>query len=502
MDDSTIPPDGGSLNGAEWGDRPLPLNYEAEQGLLAALLEDNLAYDRVADFLRPTHFADAAHGRIFEAIGTLIERSQTANAITLKAQFDQDDALAEVGGSAYLAKLQSSAVTIVNTAHYGRTIHDLYLRRELIALGEDAVSNAYDHDLDRPPEAIIEETQVGLDALLGTGDSGGLGLLEDSIEGTLEQIQGAYQAQGTGGAAGLSTGLSRLDARIGGLKRGKLYILAARPSMGKTALAENIAMHAARRGKQVAFFSLEMTVEDLIQREISRITRISSDKINNGRLSEQEMDRVIGARKALSGLSLRVDDSSGISVAGIRARARRMKRKDGLDLVIIDYLQLMSDETLWRGANRNDEISAITRGIKSGVAKDLDVPVLLLSQINRQVESRDDKRPHLADLRDSGSIEQDGDVVMFLFREIYYLAQEEPMKKPNESAEKYLGRKNHHSFMVTKALGQADIIIAKQRSGPTGTVKVLFDGPTMQFHEGGLGELAQDQDVYQPEIPL
>ncbi len=493
--DDVLPPDG--ANGEWRGDRPLPLNYEAEQGLLAALLEDNMAYDRVAAFLRPKHFADAAHGRIFEAIGKLIERSQQANAVTLKAQFDQDEALADVGGAGYLAKLQASVITVVNTADYGRTIYDLYLRRELIDTAKDALSNAYDHDLDRGAETIIEEAQAGLDTLLGAGDRGGLALLETRIEGALEQIEAAYKGQGI---AGVSTGLSTLDSKIGGLKPGKVYILAGRPSMGKTALAENIAMHAARAGKQVAFFSLEMSTEDLIQREISRITKIDSDKINNGRLNEQEMEQVIGAREVLASLPLHVDDASGISVAGMRARARRMKRRGGLDLVVIDYLQLMSDETLWRGANRNDEVSAITRGVKTSIAKDLDVPVLLLSQINRQVEGRDDKRPHLADLRDSGSIEQDGDVVMFLFREIYYLSQNEPRRKPNESSENFAGRCFLYEKQLIDMAGNAEVIIAKQRSGPTGSVTVQFDGPMMLFYDSAA--LAEDQDQHQPEIPL
>ena len=478
--------------------RPPPVNYEAEQALLGAILDDNYAYDAVVDFLSPTHFADAVHGRIFAAIGKLIERGEAASVITLKTLFDQDEALAEVGGAKYLVQLQQNTITIVNAEHYGRTIIDLFRRRESIATYADTIDEMYECDLDRPAESIIEANQGSLDAMLGTGERGGLELLGRRFEGALEQIEEAYKAQATG-ASGLSTGLSRLDRKIGGLKKAKVYVLAGRTSMGKTSLAENIAFTAARAGKRVAFFSLEMTTEDVIQREISRITGIASDKINNGWVSETEMDRVIDTRAGLQDLPLLVDDSSDVSVSAIRARARRMKRAGGLDLVIIDYLQLMSGDRMGGRVQRYEEIGQITRAVKTGIAKDLKVPVLLLSQLSRQVENRDDKRPHLPDLRESGSIEQDADVVLFLYREEYYLRQESPMRKQGETVETFEKRERNHAERSVLARGKAEIIVAKQRSGPTGTVHVQFDAPRMRFHEGEDGP-AEVEPVSQEEI--
>ncbi len=475
----------------------LPMNYEAEQALLGAILDDNSAYDAVAGVLKPEHFADAAHGRIFAAAAKLIERGETASVITLKSMFDRDEALAEVGGAKYLVRLQASTVTLVNAGEYGRTILDLFHRREAILSLHDTIEDLHEFDLDRPAETIIEETQGTLDALLGSGDSGGLEPLGDRVEGALEQIQEAYQAQGTGAAAGLSTGLKRLDRMIGGLKPGKMYVLAGSTSMGKTSCAEGIAYAAARAGKRVAFFSLEMTTEDIIQREISRITGIDSSKVNNGWLSDPEMDQVVQTRGELVALPLYIDDSSTISVSSIRARSRRLKRAGGLDLVVIDYLQLMGSDLRARGVQRYEEVGQMTRGIKTSIAKDLRVPVILISQLSRQVENRDDKHPHLSDLRESGSIEQDADVVMFLYRAIYYLKQETPQRRVGEQTDKFEAREHHHQVLVSRAIGKADIIVAKQRNGPTGNAQVEFDGPRMRFHDGD--ETASEN---QEEIPF
>ena len=462
--------------------RALPANNELEQALLATILYDNAAYDAVADFLKPEHFADVLHGRIYEAAGKVIERGERASVLSLRALFEDEEPLPGMTGPQYLVEITNAAGYPREAGNYGRDIRDLYRRREAILGFQDTIDDLHEFDLDRPAETIIEETQGALDEILSAGDRGGLALLETRVEGALAQIEEAYKAQGTG-AAGLTTGLARLDRKIGGLKPGKVYVLAGRTAMGKTACAEGISMAAARAGKRVAFFSLEMTAEDLIQREISRLTGIDSSKVNNGWLTESEMDQVIATRAALADLPIHIDDSTGVSVAGIRARARRMQRAGGLDLVVIDYLQLMGDENLGRGVQRHEVIGAITRGIKTGIAKDLGVPVILLSQLNRQVESRDDKRPHLGDLRESGSIEQDADVVLFLYRHIYYLRQETPQRRQGETSEKFEARERHHQEQVSRAIGKAEIIVAKQRNGPTGSVHVEFDGPRMRFHE-------------------
>ncbi len=463
--------------------RPLPAASEIEQALLAAILYDNGAYDAVADILKPEHFSVEFLGRIYEAAAKLIERGERASVLSLRATFEHDEPLLGVSGPQYMAALYEDGDWRVNQAgSYGRTILDRFRRREAILGFRDTIKDLHECDLDRSAETIIEETQGALDALLSAGETGGLELLETRVEGALEQIQEAYKAQGTG-AAGLSTGLTRLDRLIGGLKAGKVYVLAGATAMGKTSCAEGIAYTAARAGKRVAFFSLEMTTEDIIQREISHITGIDSTKINNGWLSEAEMDQAIGTRAEIAALPFRIDDNSTISVAGIRTRARRMMRAGGLDLVVIDYLQLMGSDQRARGMQRYEEIGQMTRGIKTGIAKDLRVPVILLSQLSRQVDSRDDHRPHLSDLRESGSIEQDADVVIFLYRAIYYLKQETPQRRVGETTEKFDAREHHHQELVSRAIGKAEIIVGKQRNGPTGSVQVEFDGPRMRFHE-------------------
>ena len=470
--------------------RPLPANGEIEQALLGILLVDNSAYDQVADTLRPEHFADALHGRIFEAIGKLIERGQTASVLSLRATFEADEPMAGVTGPQYLVQLTMAAGGTRQAGQYATTLVDLYRRREAIALLglpskgpgiENTVDDLCYIDLDRPVETIIEESQGALDAILGSGDQGGLAPIGTRVEGALQQIQDAYQAQGTG-AAGLGTGLSRLDKLIGGLKPGKVYVVAGATAMGKSSLAENVAFGAGAAGKRVAFFSLEMTAEDTIARQISRLTGIDSTKINNGWLSEAEMDQVIQTRETLSTLPLHIDDTSAITVAGIRARARRMQRKDGLDLVVVDYLQLMDAETQGHWVNRTEAVGQMTRRIK-GVAMELRVPVLLLSQLSREVDRRDDHRPRLSDLRESGTIEQDADVVMFLYREEYYLKNEKPQRRAGETDEKFEGRQRIWNERLERTRSKAEIIVAKQRNGPTGSVTVEFDGPRMKFHE-------------------
>ena len=427
--------------------RSPPSNDEAEQALLGAILANNAAYEKVSDFLRPEHFADAIHGRIYEACGKLIERGQIANAIQLKNLFEQETALADVGGAQYLAKLQGSYVTIINAADYGQTIHDLYLRRQLIALGEDVVNEAFEQDLDTPAARQIEVAEEQLYNLAEAGQTErGLTLFKHAVIESLHMTEAALQRDGS--LAGVSTGLTDLDRLLGGLHSSDLIILAGRPSMGKTALATNIAFYAANNPREerdaegnpvripevVAFFSLEMSAEQLASRILSERARLPSDKMRKGEISDEEYDRLFEASRTLHETPLFVDDTPAVSISQMRTRARRLKRQHGLSMIVVDYLQLMQPSSK-RSDNRVQEVSEITRGLKA-IAKDLNVPVLALSQLSRQVEQREDKRPQLSDLRESGSIEQDADVVMFVYRDQYYAERAEPTQRDDETDEK------------------------------------------------------------------
>src|SRR5690348_11612615 len=411
----------------ELSPRVPPHNYEAEMALLGAILANNLVFDKVNEFLRPDHFADALHGRIYEAAGKLIERGQIADALTLKSLFDQDPALIEHGGAAYLARLAGSVVTIINAEDYGRVIHDLHLRRQLIELGEEMVNVAHGQDLDLPATGQIETAEEQLFRLSETG--------------AVKMAEAAVNREGH--VTGVTTGLIDLDKKLGGLQPSDLVILAGRPSMGKTALATNIAFNAAQahmespeNGGRVAFFSLEMSAEQLAMRILAERTEISSDRIRRGEISrDDDFTRLVIAAQELQKLPMHIDDTPGLTVPALRTRARRLKRRHGLGLIVVDYLQLMRSPAGFRNENRVQEVSEITRGLKA-IAKELDVPVLALSQLSRAVEQRDDKRPQLADLRESGSIEQDADVVMFIFREQYYHERGEPKQRDDESSEK------------------------------------------------------------------
>ena len=456
--------------------RPPPSNTEAEQALLGAIFRSNLAHGRVADFLLPEHFSFAIHARIYEAIGKLIDRGQQANPVTLKNLFENDVALAEVGGARYLTQLAESAVTIINAEDYGRRIHDLHLRRQLIGLGEDIANEAYEQEIDDPAIAQIERAEERLYSLATVGDSDG-DLRPFSVawgEMTAE-AERAYQR----GAAGLPTGLTDLDRLTGGLYPGELVVLAGRPSMGKTALATNMAYRAAKarlddadRGAIVGFFSLEMTQTQVAARVAGEIAGVSSDRVRRGSLSAVDFERLVGAGSQLAcRLPLYLDQTPGISVSQVRARARRLRRRHGLGLIVIDYLQLMASG---RRENRVQEVSEISRGLKA-VAKELAVPVLALSQLSRQVEQRDDKRPHLADLRESGSIEQDADVVLFLYRDSYYAERDEPKRREGERAEHFSDRKLEWASRLADGRNAADVIVAKNRSGPIGEARLFYD---------------------------
>ncbi len=476
-----------------------PANSEAEQALLGAILINNAAWGRVAEFLLPEHFANAVHGRIYAAIGKLLERGQIANPVTLKNLFDQDGALSEIGGAQYLARLAESAVTIVNAEHYGRTIHDLHLRRELITIGQDVVADAFSHDLDDPATEQIERAEQKLFDLATTGQAeGGFRPFGAALTSAITLAQAAFKRDGK--TVGVATGFADLDKKLGGLHPSDLVILAGRPSMGKTALATNIAFYAAKShqpardhdgridmtrpaedGAVVGFFSLEMSAEQLATRILAEESGTSSDRIRRGEVRGELFDKFIQASQRLERVPLYIDDTPALSVAALRTRARRLKRQQGLGLIVVDYLQLLRPSAGGRAIeNRVQEISDITRGLKA-VAKELDVPVLALSQLSRAVEQREDKRPMLADLRESGSIEQDADVVMFIFREEYYLSRGEPTRRPEESEDKFNDRYERWKERCEAAYGMADIIIAKQRHGPIGTVRLHFEADTTKF---------------------
>ena len=482
------------LREGDAGYRSPPANIEAEQALLGAILVNNAAYHRVSEFLRAVHFAEAVHGRIFEAIGKLIERGQIANPVTLKSLFDQDGALAEIGGAAYLARLAAAVVTIINTEDYGRTIHDLHLRRQLISIGEDVVNDAFTHDLDREAPQQIEEAERKLYELATVGSfEGGFRDFKAALQEAIGQAEMAFKRAGR--TTGVSTGYIDLDKLLGGLHASDLVVIAGRPSMGKTAIATNIGFNAARAfkrkpdaernaraedGARIGFFSLEMSAEQLATRILSEESGVPSNEIRKGEVSRDDLYRFIEASQRLASVPFYIDDTPGLSIAGLRTRARRLKRTSGLDLIIVDYLQLIRGSGDGRPDNRVQEISEITRGLKT-LAKELDVPVIALSQLSRAVEAREDKRPMLSDLRESGSIEQDADVVMFVFREEYYLSRSEPVRRPDEADEKYNDRYERWAKRLEEKAGTAELIIAKQRHGPIGNVTLRFDHATTRF---------------------
>lgn len=470
-----------------------PHNFEAEQALLGAILLNNRALERVAEFLRPEHFADPVHGRIYSACSRLVERGQIANPVTLSTFFANDAQLAELGGPHYLAQLADAVVSVINAEDYGKLIHDLHLRRELIALGEDMVNDAFKPDIDRPAMDQIGTAEAKLYDLATTGQAeGGFMGFGQVLTEAVRQAETAHKRQGK--LSGVPTGLIDMDGRLGGLHPSDLIILAGRPSMGKTSLATNIAFNAAKLyreevdavgqkkavdGALVAFFSLEMSAEQLATRILAEQAEISSHKIRQGEMSNDEFERLVVAAQELHRLPLFIDDTPALSISAVRTRSRRLKRQHGLGLIVLDYLQLLRGSGA-HSENRVQEISEITRGLKA-LAKELSVPVIALSQLSRAVEQREDKRPQLADLRESGSIEQDADVVMFVYREQYYLERAEPGRRPEESEEKYNDRYQSWHTRLMEVVNTAEVIIAKQRHGPVGTVRLSFQGEFTKF---------------------
>lgn len=468
--------------------RTPPHNEEAEQTVLGAILVNNKAFEKVGEFLRPEHFFDPANQKIFQAIMKMVDRGQVANPITLKAYFEQDRDLAEIGGQEYLARLAGAIVTVHNVEDYGRIIHDSYLRRQLIEVGEEMVNQAYKHDIDIAANDQIEDAEKKLFELAANGDiKGDFIPFARALTGAIATAEAAFRRSSH--VTGVTSGLRDLDGKLGGLHSSDLLILAGRPSMGKTALATNIAFNAAKaymltggkEGAPVGFFSLEMSAEQLALRILADQAQISGDKIRRGEISNVEFPRLVEASQDLARVPFFVDDTPALTITAVRTRARRLKRTHGLGLVVVDYLQLLRGGGSSRGEqNRVQEISEITRGLKA-IAKELDLPVIALSQLSRSVENREDKRPQLSDLRESGSIEQDADVVMFVFREQYYLERAEPGRRPDESEDKYNDRYAQWQDRLAQVHNTADVIIGKARHGPVGTVRLFFDGNYTRF---------------------
>ncbi len=467
--------------------RTLPYNIEAEKSLLGAIFANNRAHEKVSEFLRPEHFARAEHGLIYEAATKLIERGQIADAVTLKRYFEQDTGLADIGGGAYLVELVGSVVSIINAGEYGRIVYDLYLKRELIGLGEDVVNRAYGGDVEDTAVTQIEEAEQTLYDLATKGESErGFRPFKESIIEAIKMAEAAHKRDGA--LAGVTSGLTDMDAMLGGLHRSDLIILAGRPSMGKTALATNIAYNAAyshyqsggAEGAIVGFFSLEMSAEQLATRIISEQTQTPSDSIRKGKITTPEFDRLAAMSQTLHDLPIFIDDTPALTVSALRTRARRLQRQHGLSLIVVDYLQLISGSSSSRNDGRVQEVSEITRGLKT-LAKELDLPVIALSQLSRAVEQREDKRPMLSDLRESGSIEQDADVVMFIFREEYYLERKGMSQHDNENDDKFVQRQQRNEERLEKIRNLAEIIVAKQRHGPVGTITLQFTGEFTRF---------------------
>jgi replicative DNA helicase len=466
--------------------RVSPHNIEAEQSLLGAVLVNNDAFYRVSDFLLPEHFFEDVHRRIFETAASLIRAGKVATPVTLKTFLGEAD-LGGVTVPQYLARLAAEATTVINAQDYGRTIYDLAIRRNLITVGEEMVNVAYDSPVDAPPREQIEEAERKLFALAEQGRyEGGFQTFSAALGTAIDMAARAYERDG--GLSGIATGLRDLDQRMGGFQQSDLIIIAGRPAMGKTSVATNIAFNMAKHhraerqpdgamktvnGAIVGFFSLEMSAEQLATRIVAEQSGISSYKIRQGKITEQEFYKISDVAAEIEKMPLYIDQTGGISIAQLVARARRLKRQRGLDILFVDYLQLLSGSSK-KGDSRVQEVTEITTGLKA-LAKELNVPVVALSQLSRGVESRDDKRPQLQDLRESGSIEQDADVVMFVFREEYYLKNREP--KP--------GTEEHFKWQAEMDIvhGKAELIIGKQRHGPTGTVQLQFDAEVTRFSD-------------------
>jgi replicative DNA helicase len=466
--------------------RTPPHNLEAESALLGAILVNNEACDRVSSFLLPDHFSEGVHARIYEAASTLIRMGKLVTPITLKTHFENDATLKEIGGTAYLARLAASATTIINAEEYGRIIYELAQRRKLIGIGTDIVNEAFDTPVEETSKDLIERAEQTLYGLAETGKYGqGFQPFRSVLTDAIDLANNAYMRQG--GLSGIAAGLKDLDDKMGGLQASDLIILAGRPAMGKTALATNIAYNVAKAykadhqvdgtvkvldGGVVAFFSLEMSSEQLATRIIAEQAGIPSEMIRRGKINESEFSRLVDVSRDLESLPLYIDATGGLTIAQLAARARRLKRQRGLGLVVVDYLQLLAGSARKAAEGRVQEVSEITVSLKA-LAKELAVPIIALSQLSRQVENREDKKPQLSDLRESGSIEQDADVVLFVYREEYYLERLNP-GEGNPGFSEWQDK-------MTRAHGKAEVIIGKQRHGPTGTIELQFEAQLTKF---------------------
>jgi replicative DNA helicase len=478
--------------------RAAPHNLEAEQALLGAILVNNEAFYRVSDFLEPRHFFEPLHQQLYELTANLIRAGKIATPVTLKTFMPDDIDVGGLNASQYLARLAAEATTVINASDYGRTICDLAVRRHLIRIGEDMVNQAFDAPVDFAPREQIEEAERKLYDIAEAGRFGsGFQRFAEALKTAIDMAANAYQRDGK--LSGIATGLKDLDSKMGGLQPSDLIIVAGRPGMGKTALATNIAYNIAKawqgelqpdghmktvNGGIVGFFSLEMSAEQLATRIIAERTGIPSSHIRRGGITEADFETIKDVSIELQHLPFYVDETGGLSIAQLAARARRLKRQKGLDVLVIDYIQLLQGSQRKANESRVQEVTEITTNLKA-LAKELNVPVIALSQLSRQVESRDDKRPQLSDLRESGSIEQDADVVLFVFREEYYLSN----KEPRPGTEEYLKWQTE----MAAVHGKAEVIIGKQRHGPTGTVQLQFEASVTRFDDLSRDEQLPDR---------
>jgi replicative DNA helicase len=485
-----------------------PSNLQAEQALLGALLANNKAYERVSEFLVAEHFADPVHGRIFRAIQRRAEAGQLADVVTLRPEFEHTGVLDEVGGPAYLTQLLSAMVGIINAGEYGRLVYDCWLRRQLVDVGEEVVNRAFGAEAELDAKQQLEAAEQRLFELAKDGGSeGGFVTFERALTTAVELAERAFTTPG--GVSGLTSGLRDLDAKTGGLHPSDLIIVAGRPGMGKSAFATKVAFGAAQAmvreaqqksaetgqqvmpAKSVAIFSLEMSADQLATRLLSEASRVSGDRIRRGDISQRDFDRFVEVSRELAALPLVIDDTPAITISALRTRCRRLQRTRGLAFVVVDYLQLMRPAAGTRPESRVLEISMITQGLKA-IAKELGVPVMALSQLSRAVEQREDKRPQLSDLRESGSIEQDADMVMFIYRDEYYEALRAPKQVGFESEEKFQDALNAWQQRMEQVHNKADLIIAKQRHGPTGTIPLFFEGEFTRFGDLDLAHEGRD----------
>lgn len=464
----------------------LPFNIDAEKALLGALMLENRLLEDIPSTLRAEHFYEPLHGRIFAQIQRLADRGMVANPVTLKPLFEADAPLRELGGANYLLQLTADPSVVIAARDCAQQIYDLALLRALVSVGADMVQRATDTSEEVAPLRQIEAAEEALYRVAESGEVAGGAV--DFAAAAAKAVGMASKAMKSGGnLSGLTTGLSGIDRKLGGLHNSDLLILAGRPAMGKTALATNIAFSAAycckrdagenaaaSGGAPVAFFSLEMSADQLANRILAEQSEINSERLRMGKIKQQEFNQLARAAQNLHDLPLYIDDTPALSIATLRTRARRLKRQKRIGLIVVDYLQLLQGTGRSNADNRVQEVSEITRGLKT-LAKELDVPVLALSQLSRQVENREDKHPQLADLRESGTIEQDADIVLFVFREEYY----HEMRKPEDGSEKF------QSWLekADRLRGRAEVIVAKQRHGATGTVPLVFNREYTRFSD-------------------